>query len=140
MFAVFGEFDRVAGVGFVLEEAVVALVPPDDLAVGIAYAGAGANLLHGVGLVPESNAGILLTKGNVHAEAAVAGVRKLSSYRHAVRLGLRSGLGGRRLGEGQARGSQKEKKNAEMSGAGKRFDRHRSPSGDSTDSATTIGR
>jgi len=108
LFAVFGEFDRVAGIGFVLQEAVVTFVPPDDLAVGIAYAGARANLLHGIGLVLESNAGILLTKGDVDGKAAVAGVRKLLSYRHAVRLGL-SGLSGGLLREGQARGRQKEK-------------------------------
>ena len=41
MLAIFGEFDRMVGVGFVLQEAFVAFVPPDDVSFGIAGAGGG---------------------------------------------------------------------------------------------------
>ena len=55
-FAVFGEFDRVVRIGFVLEEAFVAFVPPGDSAVRITNAGTGANLLHEIRLVLEGDA------------------------------------------------------------------------------------
>ena len=96
MFAVFGEFDGMVGIAFVLQEALVAFVPPDDLALGITGSGAGANLLHGIRLVLEGDAGRLLPNGDVYRKPAIAGIRKLSWHRHAVRLGL-SGLAGRAL-------------------------------------------
>ena len=89
MLAVFGEFNRMVGVGFVLQKAFVALVPPDDVAFGIADAGAGADLFHGIGFVVEGDAGVLLADGGFYRGAAVAGVGKLACHGHAMGFGLR---------------------------------------------------
>jgi hypothetical protein len=76
----------VVGIGFILQETAVTLVPPDDGAFGIARAGSGFYLLHRIGLVLEDDAGALAAQGDINGEVAIAGVGELASDRHTVRL------------------------------------------------------
>src|SRR5215470_9072805 len=84
LLAVFGQFHGVVGISFILQEAFETLTPPDDVAVGIADARTGLDLIHRIGLVLESHAGMVFAQGDLYRGAAIAAVGKLARDGHAM--------------------------------------------------------